>query len=168
MGKKRESTAPEASGEKETLRAIIVRELWAVAFLALGILAAIALISALVSPADNILGRFLGKALADGMVYLLGTIQAFAIPGVILYIGWQKLVAVPVQGRPLLLTATLVVETCILFAVVNLPAAAAGNFASTNNLLGNFIVYLLHFVFGPHRFGPYFIVSLILIATVCR
>jgi len=168
MGKKRESAAPEALGEKETLRAIIVRELWAIGFLALGILTAIALISALVSPADNILGRFLGKALADGMVYLLGAIQAFAVPGIILYIGWQKLVAVPVQRRPLLLTAALVVETCVLFAVVNLPAAAAGDFTSTNNLLGNFIVYLFHFVFGPHRFGPYFIVSLIFIATVCR
>jgi DNA segregation ATPase FtsK/SpoIIIE-like protein len=167
MGKKKDSTGTEASGAKETMREIIIRELWAVAFLALGVLAAVALISSIATPADNLLGKFVGKALADGMVYILGVLQAFVVPGIILYIGWQKLIDAPLRIRPLVLTAALTIETCILFAVINLPAAAAGVFTITHNALGNLLVYLMHYVFGPHRFGPYFITSLILIATIC-
>ena len=62
----------------------------------------------------------------------------------------------------------LLVEICLLFSVGNLPAAASGAFRFTDNCVGNSLTFFLHYVFGAHRFGPYFLVVLALAITLWR
>jgi len=59
-----------------------------------------------------------------------------------------------------------------LLAVHNITLVQRGAFAFTDNVLGNALTYALHYVFGPHPVGPYFllgvgmVVSLVLLAHV--
>ena len=157
MSKKKES-AP--SGD-------FAHELWGIVFIALGVLVLISLVSGFFNNAENVLGRFLGTNLSSGLVYLFGPLPSLVLPGIILYIGWKRLTGAAMQLGLIIFVAALLVETCLLFSINNLPEAASGHFHFVDNCIGNSLIYFLHYIFGPHRFGPYFLTILALVLTLC-
>jgi DNA segregation ATPase FtsK/SpoIIIE, S-DNA-T family len=142
-------------------------ELWGAVFIGLGVLVLVSLVSCFVNNQENILGRFLGTYLASGLVYLFGPLPAFVMPGIILYIGWKRLTGTRMHGGLIAFVIALLIEVCLLFSIQNLPAAASSNFHFSDNSVGNSITYFLHFIFGAHSFGPYFLTILALTLTLC-
>ena len=142
-------------------------ELWGALFIGIGVLVLVSLVSGFVNNRENILGRFLGTYLSSGLVYLFGPLPSFVMPGIILYIGWKRLTGTRMNGGLIVFVIALLVETCLLFSIQNLPAAASGNFRFSDNCIGNSITYFLHFLFGAHTFGPYFLCILALTLTLC-
>jgi DNA segregation ATPase FtsK/SpoIIIE-like protein len=142
-------------------------ELWGIVFIALGVLVLISLGSGFFNNAENVLGRYLGTNLSSGLVYLFGPLPSLVLPGIILYIGWKRLTGTAMQSGLIIFVAALLVETCLLFAINNLPQASSGNFHFVDNCIGNSLIYFLHYIFGPHRFGPYFLTILALVLTLC-
>jgi DNA segregation ATPase FtsK/SpoIIIE and related proteins len=163
MGKKKDEAGERAAGKKTDF----AHELWGVIFLALGLLVLISLISGSVNNSENILGRYLGTYLSSGLVYLFGPLPSILFPAGILFIGWKRLTGEKLRAGMVAFTAALLVEICLLFAIGNLPAAASGSFHFSDNCVGNSLTFFLHYVFGTHRFGPYFLVVLALALTLC-
>src|SRR5271157_2167011 len=164
MSKKKEGPEERSSGRKTDAG----HELWGVIFLALGVLVLISLISGFVNNTENILGRYLGTCLSSGLVYLFGPLPSVMFPLGILFIGWKRLTGEKLSAGMVAFATALLVEICLLFSVGNLPAAASGAFRFTDNCVGNSLTFFLHYVFGAHRFGPYFLVVLALAITLWR
>jgi DNA segregation ATPase FtsK/SpoIIIE, S-DNA-T family len=154
-------------GGKKTGAIDFAHELWGAVFIGLGVLVLVSLVSGFVNNQENILGRFLGTYLSSGLVYLFGPLPSFVMPGIILYIGWKRLIGTSMNGGLIVFVIALLIEVCLLFSIQNLPAAASGNFRFYDNCIGNSITYFLHFIFGPHKFGPYFLAILALTLTLC-
>jgi len=163
MSKKKEGPDGQASGWKTDTG----HELWGVIFLALGVLVVISLVSGFVTNTENILGRYLGTFLSSGLVYLFGPLPSVMFPLGILFIGWKRLTGERLSAGMVAFAAALLVEICLFFSLGNLPAAASGNFHFSDNCVGNSLTFFLHYVFGAHRFGPYFLVVLALAITLC-
>jgi DNA segregation ATPase FtsK/SpoIIIE-like protein len=163
MSKKKEGPVGQASGRKTDFG----HEVWGVVYLALGTLVIISLVSGFVNNTENVLGRYLGTFLSSGLVYLFGPLPSVMFPLGILFIGWKRLTGEKLSAGMAAFAAALIVETCLLFSVGNLPAAASGDFHFSDNCVGNSLTYFLHYVFGAHRFGPYFLVVLALVLTLC-
>ena len=134
----------------------------------MAVLVLISLVSHFVNHSGNILGQYLGTALATGMIFLFGRVPCFVFPGVIGYIGWLRLRGDSVSYRNLIVGAVLIFEVCVLLAIPALPLLAAGTPISMfdANWLGISIVKILKTFFGSHPFGPYFLTSLALVVTV--
>jgi DNA segregation ATPase FtsK/SpoIIIE-like protein len=141
-------------------------EIWGLLYIAMAVLVLIALVSHFVNPISNILGQYLGSALATGMVFFFGAIPVFIFPAAIGYIGWVRLRGDQINYRSLFAWALLTLEICIVLAIRQLPLIAAGKLIGTDaNWLGVSVVRLIQPVFGVHQFGPYFIIGLALIVT---
>jgi S-DNA-T family DNA segregation ATPase FtsK/SpoIIIE len=132
-------------------------EVWGVAFIALGVLVLISLISFFVNNTENILGPYLGTGMAKGLVYLFGALPSLLFPLSLCFIGWKNLTGADLKTNTLLFMSALVVEISLVFAIHNLPALAQKNLPITENLIGNTLTYSLHYLFGSHQFGPYFL-----------
>ena len=164
MGKSRKSD--DGNGRKNA-SVDFAHELWGAVFIGLGVLVLISLVSGFINNQENVLGRFLGTYLSSGLVYLFGPLPSFIMPGIILYIGWKRLSGAGMHGGLIVFAIALLIETCLLFSIHNLPAAASGKFHFYDNCVGNSITYFLHFIFGAHTFGPYFLAILALTLTLC-
>jgi DNA segregation ATPase FtsK/SpoIIIE-like protein len=150
----------------------IANELWGILSCAAAIFIGSAIVSAYTGRQENVLGPF-GMWLSEGLFYLFGTVPAIIIPATVLAVGIWQLRGNAAPWRPLLIGAGAFFELCILFALHKLPLTAAPNFATeglphflSHNLLGSLITWMLHPLFGVHRFGPYFLFSLALFLTV--
>nr|MCU0609359.1 DNA translocase FtsK [Chitinispirillaceae bacterium] len=156
------------ASEKKAAHADFGHEIWGLVYIALSVLVLIALVSHFVSRGTtNVLGQYLGTALAAGLVYLFGRLVVFLFPAIIGYLGWCSLRNDPVNMRSLLLASLLGLETCVLLAIRKLPLIAAGKaMVLESNWIGVSIVGLMKMVFGAHPFGPYFITGIALIVTV--
>jgi len=141
-------------------------ELWGVIFFACGLLIAIALISYFVNHTVNILGPYLGVYLSFGLVSLLGAIPAFLFPAAIIYMGIQVFKGSEITLKKSLFTGLIIIEMCIILAIHNLPVIARqASFPA--NIIGNiFTRYVLYYVFGTQRFGPYFLFVFALVLSV--
>jgi S-DNA-T family DNA segregation ATPase FtsK/SpoIIIE len=166
MSKKKETNEESSVKTRKVKTEDFAHELWGIVFIALGVLVLISLASRFFSPSENILGRYLGAYLASGLVYLFGPLPSLVLPGVIVYIGWKRLTGTTMNAGLIVFVTALLVETCLLFSIHNLPAAV-GKFHCTDNFIGNSLTFFLHSIFGAHRFGPYFIVLLALLLTLC-
>jgi DNA segregation ATPase FtsK/SpoIIIE-like protein len=140
-------------------------ELWGVAFLAIGLLVVISLVSFFINKEENILGQYLGTALAQGLVFLFGVFPSLLFPLALCFIGVKNLTGTTLPASALLCIAAFIVEVSLVFSIHNLPALAQNNFSITDNYFGNTITYSLHYLFGSHRFGPYFLSAFAIIIT---
>jgi DNA segregation ATPase FtsK/SpoIIIE, S-DNA-T family len=167
MAKKDDGKDKEETGKKgKGLPPDFGHEIWGVIFLAIGLLVFISLVSALVNRDDNILGRYLGSDLANGLLFLFGPLPSFLIPLAIMSVGWQRLRGKILRLRTYAFWTLVTVEVCGLLAIHHLPRAVDGTLLFADNALGKVVTYFLHFIFGAHQFGPYFILSLALVITV--
>ncbi len=140
-------------------------EIWGVAFLALGLLVLIALVSYFVNNTENVLGPYFGTALSRGLVFLFGAAASVCIPLALGLIGWKNLTGRGLPATTLVSLASLIVEVSLLLSIANLPGFAAGTFTISENYAGNSITDALHYLFGAHRFGPYFLTLLAMVVT---
>jgi|WetSurMetagenome_2_1015567.scaffolds.fasta_scaffold00026_20 DNA segregation ATPase FtsK/SpoIIIE, S-DNA-T family len=144
----------------------LAREVWGVAFLGLALLVLISLISYFVNNNENILGPFFGTALSRGLVYLFGAIAAILIPCALGLAGWTNLTGRDIPSSTVVFFAAFIVEISLAVSIVNLPALANGTFVTTENYIGNSLTWSLHYLFGAHRFGPYFLSVFAIVITV--
>jgi DNA segregation ATPase FtsK/SpoIIIE-like protein len=163
MSKKKEEPSERDSARESDAG----HELWGIVFLALGLLVLISLVSGFVNNAENVLGRYFGTDLFSGLVFLFGPIAAVSFPAGILFIGWKRLTGENLKPGVIIFAVAAVIELCLLFSIKNLPLTATGTFHFSDNCLGNGLTYFLHYVFGTHRFGPYFLTILALALTLC-
>ncbi len=172
MAKDREERAKKASERK----AVIIREIWGIVFLALAVLVLISLVSHFLK--RDILGPYLGAALAEGLLFLFGTLPVFFFPGVIGYIGWTRLRDDHPNFKNIMLYSGLMLELCVLLAVPRFhtlngiswfgPEPSMRSVVS-DNWIGSAMVKVIAPLFGHHRFGPFYIfgTSFILTALYC-
>ncbi len=144
----------------------LAHEVWGVAFLAMGLLVLISLVSYFVNNNENILGPYLGTALSRGLVYLFGAFAAVLVPCALGLAGWTNLTGRDVPASTVAFTAALIAEISLVVSIVNLPGLAHGTFVITDNYVGNTLTWSLHFLFGTHRFGPYFLCAFALVITI--
>jgi DNA segregation ATPase FtsK/SpoIIIE-like protein len=163
---KKKKESDEEEGSRPRKHSDFGHEIWGLLYIAMAVLVSIALVSHFVNPISNILGQYLGSALATGMVFLFGVIPVFIFPAAIGYIGWIRLRGDQINYRSLLAWVLLTLEICVVLAIHQLPLIAAGKLIGTDaNWVGVSVVRLIQPVFGIHQFGPYFIIGLALIVT---
>lgn len=144
-----------------------MQELWGIIFLSFGLLNLIALVSFFIDPGDNILGPYFGTNLASGLLYLFGAIPSFVFPFLALYIGLGLMRRNALPVRFLVYSAVITVEVCTILAIHKLPLTVKDDFTFSSNAIGNVMTFLMHYIFGTHKFGPYFLFSLAFFLTVC-
>lgn len=161
MGKEKKSdTSKDSQGR-------VGQELWGVVFAASGLLVLISLISYFINPTFNLLGPWLGTYLSYGLVSLFGVIPSLLFPLTIIYLGVIVFKGSEIPLRTILFIGLFILEMCILLAIHNLPIITSENFfPPPNNIVGNIFTFLLHYVFGAQRFGPYFLLIFALIITL--
>jgi DNA segregation ATPase FtsK/SpoIIIE-like protein len=164
MSKNEEKQENGAKTKKKGAR--FAQELWGVVFFALGLLILISLISFFASGSENILGPYLGTALSRGLVYLFGVVPSFLVPLCLMFIGAKNLKGAEISAALLVFLSALIVEVSLLVAIRNLPQLCRGSFSVTDNYIGNAFTYSLHYPFGGHRFGPYFLTLFAVFITV--
>jgi S-DNA-T family DNA segregation ATPase FtsK/SpoIIIE len=176
MSKRDEKEEPEEKEEKKERRSPRSKppsrfghELWGVVFLSLGLLVLISLVYHFISQSENILGPYLGSAMAAGLMFLLGRVGAVLVPSLLLFIGWKNLTGADVKTAVILFFTAFIFEISLLFSLHNMPQLFAKSFVIHGNYFGNMFAYSLTFPFGPHRFGPYFIclVAMIITGMLC-
>ncbi len=168
MARDKEERAKKASERKS----VIIREIWGIVFLAVAALVLISLVSRFLN--RDILGPFLGRALAEGLLFLFGTIPVFFFPVVIGYIGWTRVRDNRPNFRNILLYSGLMLELCVLLAVPRLGRLLDHSWPEigssvSNNLIGSAIIKLIGPLFDHHPFGPFFIfgIGFLLTALYC-
>ena len=158
--RKKEGGAPKRSAD-------FGHEIWGLVYIAVAVLVLVALVSHFVNHGANILGQYLGSALATGLIFLFGQVPVFFFPAEIGYIGWLRLRGDQISGRALVLWGILTAELCILLAVHKLPLVAAGKMqAVDSNWIGISVIRIFKQLFGAHQFGPYFIIGCAMAVTV--
>ena len=157
-----------AAPKKESRRpADFGHEIWGLIYIAIAVLVLVSLVSHYANHGANILGQYLGSALATGMVFLFGPVPVFFFPAAIGYIGWLRLRGDQISTRVLFLQAILTVEICIILAIYTLPLIATGKIHGVDsNWIGIAVIRLIQPLFGSHEFGPYFIAGCALVVTV--
>lgn len=161
MGKEKKSDTSKESQSR------VGQELWGVVFAASGLLVFISLVSYFVNPTFNILGPWLGTYLSYGLVSLFGVIPSLLFPLTIIYLGIIVFKGSEISLRNILFVGLFILQMCILLAIHNLPIITRENFfPPPNNIIGNIFTFLLHYVFGAQRFGPYFLFIFALIITL--
>jgi len=144
-----------------------MHELWGVIFISMGLLIVISLVSHFVNPHENILGPWLGRYLSRGLILLFGSLPAFFLPLAVMVAGYRLLRGSSLYYRTFVWSGVITIELCILLAIHNLPVIRNDASPLSTNIIGNFFVYYpLYMIFGPHRFGPYFLFSIALLLTV--
>jgi DNA segregation ATPase FtsK/SpoIIIE, S-DNA-T family len=142
-------------------------EIWGLVYIAVAVLVLVSLVSNFVNHSANILGQYLGSALAFGLVFLFGPVPVFFFPAAIGYIGWLRLRGDQISNRVLALWGILIAELCILLSVYKLPLVAAGKIQTVDsNWIGISVMKLSEPLFGAHQFGPYFITGCAMAVTV--
>lgn len=141
------------------------QEIWGLISVALGLLVLISLVSrALGRP--EILGPIFGSMLSRGLGMLLGAPAALLVPAAIITTGCRQIRGHRPTVRSLLTWAVLIAEISALFALHNIRYVQRGAFAFDHNYLGNGLTYLLHYVFGPHPLGPYFLLAVAIVVSI--
>ena len=144
-----------------------VQELWGVIFFASGLLILISLVSHFINPTFNILGPWLGTYLSKGLVFLVGIIPSLLFPAAIIYLGIMLFKDIEISLRTILFIGLFILEMCILLGIHNLPVITQQDFfPPQSNVVGNLFTYLLYYVFGAQRFGPYFLFIFGLLITL--
>lgn len=143
----------------------LAREIWGILYAALGLLVLIALLTRYAGRPD-ILGPVFGRSLSQGMLVLFGSIPALLIPVGMITLGIRQIRGTPAGLRALTIWFVLTLEICALFAIHNIRYITRGTFPFSENQFGNGVTYLLHYVFGPHPFGPYFLLVVALVISV--
>jgi len=157
----------EGRGKDSKRKADFGHEIWGLVYIAVAVLVLVSLVSHFANHGANILGQYLGSALATGMVFLFGPIPVFFFPAAIGYIGWLRLRGDQISNRALILQGVLTGEICIILAVHKLPLVAAGKIHGVDsNWIGVTVIKLIKPLFGAHQFGPYFIIGCALVVTV--
>ena len=160
MGKEKKSDTSKDSQSR------VGQELWGVTFFALGLLILISIVSYFINHDFNLLGPF-GKSISYGLVYLFGGVTSILFPLTIIYLGIIVFKGSEIPLRTILFIGLFILEMCILLAIHNLPVITSENFfPPTHNVIGNIFTFLLHYVFGAQRFGPYFLFIFALIITL--
>jgi DNA segregation ATPase FtsK/SpoIIIE-like protein len=149
----------------EKVRPGLADELWGLGSMALGLMVLVALVSHFINHTNNILGPYVGRYLASGMIFFFGNTTVFLIPAAIMIVGLGIFRDQGLSLRRALFFAILTTEICVLLAISHLPAMGQLE-RIEQNALGTVFTYLLYKIFGPHRFGPYFIVSFALLSTI--
>ncbi|MBN2188052.1 MAG: DNA translocase FtsK [Chitinispirillaceae bacterium] len=163
----REKKERKRDGKDSRRTADFGHEIWGLVYMAVAVLVLVALVSRFVNHGSNILGQYLGSALADGLVFLFGPVPAFFFPAAIGYIGWLRIRGDQISVRALFFKGILTAEICAILAVHTLPLAAAGKLnAVDSNWIGVSAIKLLKPLFGAHEFGPYFIIGCALAVTM--
>ncbi len=139
-------------------------EIWGIIFMAVGFLVFSSLISSLIHGHDNILGP-LGRRMAAGLFTLFGTVPSFIVPSGILLIGVSLFRGTALYLKTFVIWTIITIEICVLFAIHHLPVITTLDTFS-RNLIGHIITYGLHYVFGRHTFGPYFLFGFALLITL--
>jgi len=168
VARDREESAKKAAERK----AVIIREIWGIVFLALALLVVISLIAHFLN--RDILGPYLGSALAEGLVFLFGKVPVFFFPSVIGYIGWTRLREDHPKFRNIMLYSGLMIELCVLIAIPRLGflldrSWLEMNSAVNDNLVGSAIIKVIGPLFDHHRFVPFYIfgTAFVLTALYC-
>jgi S-DNA-T family DNA segregation ATPase FtsK/SpoIIIE len=154
-----------AEDKSDSKKPGLANELWGVSSVVMGLLILIATISYFVDPANNILGPYIGRYLAAGLIFFFGHIAVFIAPAAIIATGIGIFRGAELTLRRALFWALLTAEICILLAIPNLPTMARLE-SIEHNALGTIFTYALYKVFGPHRFGPYFLTGFLLLCTL--
>ncbi|MBN2035180.1 MAG: hypothetical protein JW768_00425 [Chitinispirillaceae bacterium] len=167
MARKKRRENGEESDKSSGKKPDFGHEIWGLLHISVAVLVVIALASHFVDTESNILGRYLGSALASGMVFLFGAIPSFLFPVGIGYIGLLRLRGDQITVRALVAWTLLTFEICIALAIHTLPLLATGKLAVIEtNWIGAGVIRLIQPVFGSHQFGPYFIIVIALVVTV--
>jgi DNA segregation ATPase FtsK/SpoIIIE-like protein len=170
VAKKKESRDKEERGQESGApkrNADFGHEIWGIVYIAMAVLVLVSLVSHFVNNSANILGPYLGSALATGLIFLFGTIPVFFFPLAIGYVGWVRLRGDQLSGRSLALQSLLTFEICVLLAIHKLPLIASGKIHGVDsNWLGTIVVKLVQPLFKGYEFGPYFIIGCAFALTV--
>jgi S-DNA-T family DNA segregation ATPase FtsK/SpoIIIE len=163
----KEDIASEKKTKRHKKTSNFKNELWGIVFLAIGLLVFISLISFFINKNENILGPYLGVAMSKGMVFLFGYIPCLLIPVAIWFIGWKNIAGEEIKTSVLIFICLFILETSLLFSISNLPQIAKNTFdiSSNNNFIGNILTQYISYIFGSHRFGPYFLTILFMFIT---
>lgn len=156
MAKKKKTQEPQRD---------IGQEIWGLVFIALGLLVVISLLARGLGRPE-VLGPIFGSMLSRGLVLLVGGPAAVLIPLGIVGLGWRQLKGHSPTVRGMVVWTVLVMEVSTLLAIHNIRIVERGSFGFESNFLGNGVTYLLHFLFGPHPLGPYFLFVVAFIISV--
>ncbi|MGD9200344.1 MAG: DNA translocase FtsK 4TM domain-containing protein [Chitinispirillia bacterium] len=140
-------------------------EIWGIIYLTSGIFISVSLVSYLVNPDENVLGPYFGTFLSSGLIFLFGKIPGFLLPLITIYIGVSLFRSTKLDLRKLFFCFLLTLEICTLFSIHTITIIKQSDFAFFENCIGHIAVYFLHYVFGTHAFGPYFLFSVALVLT---
>jgi hypothetical protein len=143
----------------------IGHEIWGIVYLALGVLTLISLGSRYVGRPE-VLGPIFGTRLSQGLFVLFGPVAVLLVPAGILAAGWRQMRGRRITPWELATWSALTFEMAALLAVHNIRYIEHGAFPFTSNYLGNALIYLLHYVFGPHPLGPYLILSAAFVISI--
>jgi DNA segregation ATPase FtsK/SpoIIIE-like protein len=149
----------------EAVKPGLGNEIWGVSFVALALLILISLVSHFINGANNVLGPYLGTKMAMGLIKFFGKIAVFITPAAIGIIGVRTFRGQEITLKRALFWTILTIELCVLLSIHTLPSMANLDHFE-NNVLGAVFTYMLYQVFGPHRFGPYFIFSFAFMLTI--
>ncbi len=134
------------------------------------VLSGLALISNLMDPADNILGKYSGYYLARILTGLSGNIPALFFPILFFMIGWGLISQNGIRGsfRNILFTLIGQFELGIFLSIRNLGSGRSWEqFYTSGGIIGNFIVQNVFILaFGSQKVGAYIIMTIIILGTL--
>jgi len=158
VSRKKKTDEEEKQAEIRTRN--LVREIWGIVYLALGFMVLVSLVSHFAQGDANVLGRFVGTFLANGLVVIFGAISCFAFPALLIFLGISYLVSPTVNAGILVFVIFLAFELSVILGISGVPIT---RFAP--NMVGKIAGYFFQKAFGLHTFGPYFLTAIALLIT---